>query len=47
MHELVDKSKVDDATSIYLEFSEWYDPNAEFEVVVVDDMFGQNINTTD
>ena len=37
MHELVDESNVDDATAIYFEFSEWYDPEGNFEVAIVDD----------
>lgn len=55
MHELVEADEVDDATAIYFEFSEWYDPNAEFEVVIIDeafnklmkDMFDGNINNSD
>ena len=55
MHELVEADGVDDATAIYFEFSEWYDPNAEFEVVIIDeafnklmrDMFDGNINNSD
>jgi len=37
MNFLVDSDQVDDATSIYEEFSEWYKKDAEIEVVVVDD----------
>lgn len=37
MHELVEESNVDDATAIYFEFSEWYDPECDFEVAIVDD----------
>lgn len=37
MHELVEESNVDDATAIYFEFSEWYDPEGNFEVAIVDD----------
>ena len=37
MHELVDESNVDDATAIYFEFSEWYDPEGNFEDAIVDD----------
>jgi len=51
MHTLVEDDEVDDATAIYFEFSEWYDPNAEFEVVVIDEefrkLFNGNINNTD
>lgn len=47
MHHLVDTERVEDATALYEEFCEWYDPLSQFEVVVIDDMFGQNINTTD
>ena len=55
MHTLVEDDEVDDATAIYFEFSEWYDPNAEFEVVIIDeafnklmkDMFDENINNSD
>jgi hypothetical protein len=43
MHELVEASdlkdgKIDDATAIYFEFSEWYDPTVESEVLIVDDL---------
>jgi len=43
MHELVEASdlkdgKIDDATAIYFEFSEWYDPSVESEVLIVDDL---------
>lgn len=37
MNFLVNSDQVDDATSIYEEFSEWYKKDAEIEVVVVDD----------
>lgn len=37
MHQLVEESNVDDATAIYFEFSEWYDPEGNFEVAIVDD----------
>ena len=51
MHELVEADEVDDATAIYFEFSEWYDPNGEFSVVVIDEefrkLFNGNINNTD
>ena len=55
MHTLVEDEEIDDATAIYFEFSEWYDPNAEFEVVIIDeafnklmkDMFDENINNQD
>jgi len=55
MHTLVEDEEIDDATAIYFEFSEWYDPNAEFEVVIIDeafnklmrDMFDENINNSD
>ena len=39
MHELVEADEVDDATAIYFEFSEWYDPNGEFSVVIIDEEF--------
>ena len=38
MHQLVEDGKVDDATSLYFEFSEWYDPSVESEVLIVDDL---------
>jgi len=51
MHELVEADEVDDATAIYFEFSEWYDLNGEFSVVVIDEefrkMFNGNINNSD
>ena len=51
MHELVEADEVDDATAIYFEFSEWYDPNNEFEVVIIDEefneLFNKNINNPD
>ena len=51
MHELVEADEVDDATAIYFEFSEWYDPNGEFEVVIIDrefnELFKKNINNPD
>ena len=55
MHTLVEDDEVDDATAIYFEFSEWYDPNGEFEVVIIDEafnklmknMFDGNINNSD
>ena len=51
MHELVEDDEVDDATAIYFEFSEWYDPNGEFSVVIIDEefrkLFNGNINNTD
>ena len=51
MHELVEADEVDDATAIYFEFSEWYDPNGGFEIVVIDEefnkLFNKNINNTD
>lgn len=51
MHELVEADEVDDATAIYFEFSEWYDPNGEFSVVVIDEefrkLFNGNINNSD
>ena len=51
MHELVEADEVDDATAIYFEFSEWYDPNGEFSVVIIDEefrkLFNGNINNTD
>ena len=51
MHTLVEDDEVDDATAIYFEFSEWYDPNGEFSVVVIDEefrkLFNGNINNTD
>ena len=51
MHTLVEDDEVDDATAIYFEFSEWYDPNGEFSVVVIDEefrkLFNKNINNTD
>jgi len=51
MHELVEADEVDDATAIYFEFSEWYDPNGEFSVVIIDEefrkLFNENINNSD
>jgi hypothetical protein len=51
MHTLVEDDEVDDATAIYFEFSEWYDPNGEFSVVVIDEefrkLFNGNINNSD
>ena len=51
MHELVEADEVDDATAIYFEFSEWYDPNGEFSVVIIDEefrkLFNGNINNSD
>ena len=51
MHTLVEDDEVDDATAIYFEFSEWYDPNGEFSVVIIDEefrkLFNKNINNTD
>lgn len=54
MHELVetkDSEKIEDATAIYFEFSEWYDPSAQFDVVVIDEefnkLFNKNINNSD
>ena len=51
MHTLVEDDEVDDATAIYFEFSEWYDPNNEFEVVIIDEefrkLFNKNINNSD
>ena len=51
MHELVEADEVDDATAIYFEFSEWYDPNGEFSVVIIDEefrkLFNKNINNSD
>ena len=51
MHELVEADEVDDATAIYFEFSEWYDPNGGFSVVIIDEefrkLFNKNINNTD
>lgn len=38
MHQLVEDGKVDDATALYFEFSEWYDPSIESEVLIVDDL---------
>lgn len=39
MNHLVDNHSIDDATSIYDEFCEWYSNDLEFEVVVIDDCF--------
>jgi len=39
MNILVNSNQIDDATSIYEEFSEWYKKDVEIEVVVVDDCF--------
>lgn len=51
MHTLVEDQELDNATALYFEFSEWYDPNGDFEVVVIDEefnkLFDKNINTTD
>ena len=51
MHTLDEDDEVDDATAIYFEFSEWYDPNNEFEVVIIDEefrkLFNKNINNSD
>jgi hypothetical protein len=51
MHTLVEDQEVDNATALYFEFSEWYDPNNDFSVVVIDEefnkLFNKNINTTD
>ena len=44
MHELVEADEVDDATAIYFEFSEWYDPNGGFEVVIIDEAFNEILN---
>ncbi len=51
MHELVEADEVDDATAIYFEFSEWYDPDGEFEIVIIDEefnkLYNKNINNSD
>lgn len=51
MHELVEADEVDDATAIYFEFSEWYDPNGEFQIVIIDEefnkLYNKNINNSD
>ena len=51
MHTLVEDDEVDDATAIYFEFSEWYDPNGEFQIVIIDEefnkLYNKNINNSD
>jgi hypothetical protein len=39
MNHLVDHHRIDDATSIYDEFSEWYSKDLDLEIVVIDDCF--------
>lgn len=39
MNHLVDNHRIDDATSIYDEFTEWYSKDLDLEIVVIDDCF--------